>query len=379
MTDEVLESIKKMNTELTAMFKDYKGMGESYKTMQGQVSDLSKKLDETIKSYDGELVALKTGIISAPPKGAGSISPEMKGMIDYLNTGENKAAAVSTVANPTTGGYVVPNTFIAQVIPKLRDSDNIRANAEVIPVNGMVADLPYEIDEGETIWVGENQTRSADGSGTIGLAHIPVNEVISKIRVSKRLLMSSAIDIENYLVSSLTNKMGRDTEAAFVSGDGFQKPYGVFTDPTVSTVASGNASALTANGIIDLVGALTSAADANAKFYGGRGALAAIMKLRDDKNPGLWAPPAGAGLPSTVMGYPYMVCPSAPAVSAGTKPLILGDMYSAYKIVQGQSMTMERDTLTGADIGQVIIRFSSYLGGQCIMPSSIVAQSVGAS
>ncbi|MFA6710495.1 MAG: phage major capsid protein [Candidatus Methanomethylophilaceae archaeon] len=376
MTDNTtLNEIHKLNEELKKGLNDYKMYSESYKTMKSQVDDISKKLDDSIKGYDDDIVALKKSVSMAPASGAGSISPEMKAMIEFAIEGKT-----ATVATPSSGGYVVPNEFISRVIPKLRDIDNIRANAETIPVSGMVADVPYEVSEGESSWVGETEDRSGvKGEGTIGLAHIPVNELVSRLSISNRLMQSNLIEMDTYLTNALISKMNRDTEKAFATGDGFNKPSGVFNDTNITQVASGAASALTINGLISLVSSLTDSASMDGRIYGSRSTLGEIAKLRDDKNP-IWQPSLGNGLPPTVLGYSYMFCPSAPgATTAGNIPLVFGNMFSAYKIVQGNSMTMTRDTLTGVSKGLTYIYFSSNVGGQVVMPSSLVAQKIAAS
>ena len=55
MTNETVEELKRLNTDLTAMLADYKGLGESYRAMKGQVADLTVKMNETITAYDGDI------------------------------------------------------------------------------------------------------------------------------------------------------------------------------------------------------------------------------------------------------------------------------------------------------------------------------------
>lgn len=375
MTNETVEELKRLNTDLTAMLADYKGLGESYRAMKGQVADLTVKMNETITAYDGDIADLKKGLTAAPAAGPGAISPEMKGMVEYLVKGIKSAA---TVSDPTTGGYLAPAEFINHVVPKLRDTDNIRANAEVITVSGGLAQLPYEITEGSSHWVGEKESRNTKDAGTVGLANIPVDTIISQVPISKDLIAYGSLDIESYFTNAVTAKLGRDTEAAFAVGDGFKKPQGVFKCTDIDTVSSGAAAALTVDGLIDAVGGLTSAASMNAKWYGSMNTLSKIAKLRDDKDP-IWQPSLGAGLPPTVLGYPYMYCPSAPTVAAGSMSLVLGDMFSAYKIVQHTAMDLLRDEYSGRTNNLLYIQLTSRVGGQTVMPSSLVGVKTEAS
>lgn len=378
MTNETVEELKRLNTDLTAMLADYKGLGESYRATKGQVADLTVKMNETITAYDGDIADLKKGLTAAPAAGPGAISPEMKGMVDYIIAGSLGTKSTATVANPSTGGYLAPAEFINQVIPKLRDSDNIRANANVISVSGGLAQLPYEITNGSSHWVGERESRDNKDSGTIGLANIPIDTIVSQVAISKDLIAYGSIDIENYFTTAVSAALGQETEAAFAIGDGFKKPEGVFACSDIETVSSGAAAALTVDGLIDAVGGLTSAASMNAKWYGSMNTLSKIAKLRDDKDP-VWQPSLGAGLPPTVLGYSYMYCPSAPTVAAGSMSLVLGDMFSAYKIAQHTAIDLLRDEVTGRKDNLLYIQLTSRVGGQTVMPSSLVGVKTEAS
>lgn len=378
MTTETIEELKKLNSDLSSMMNDYKGLGESYRAMKGQVDDLTKKMSETITAYDGDIADLKKGLTAAPAAGPGAISPEMKGMVDYIIAGSLGTKSTATVANPSTGGYLAPAEFVNQVIPKLRDSDNIRANANVISVSGGLAQLPYEITNGSSHWVGERESRDNKDSGTIGLANIPIDTIVSQVAISKDLIAYGSIDIENYFTTAVSAALGQETEAAFAIGDGFKKPEGVFACSDIETVSSGAAAALTINGLIDAVGGLTSAASMNAKWYGSMNTLSKIAKLRDDKDP-VWQPSLGAGLPPTVLGYSYMYCPSAPTVAAGSMSLVLGDMFSAYKIAQHTAIDLLRDEVTGRKDNLLYVQLTSRVGGQTVMPSSLVGVKTEAS
>ena len=109
----------------------------------------------------------------------------------------------------------------------------------------------------------------------------------------------------------------------------------------------------------------------NAKWYGSMNTLSKIAKLRDDKDP-VWQPSLGAGLPPTVLGYSYMYCPSAPTVAAGSMSLVLGDMFSAYKIAQHTAIDLLRDEVTGRKDNLLYVQLTSRVGGQTVMPSSLV-------
>ena len=62
---------------------------------------------------------------------------------------------------------------------------------------------------------------------------IPLHELSALPKASQRLLDDSAFDIEGWLAGRIADKFARAEAAAFVNGDGVDKPRGFLTQPTV--------------------------------------------------------------------------------------------------------------------------------------------------
>lgn len=143
--------------------------------------------------------------------------------------------------------------------------------------------------------------------------------------------------------------------AAFVSGTGSNQPYGILTYVTgaanaarhpygaIALVNSGAATALTGDGIVNLVYALPSAFAANAKFFGSRPTMATVRLLKDGQGNYLWQPSYTAGQPSTLVGYPVVEVPDMPAIAANAVPLLFGDMAETYLVVDRIGISVLRD------------------------------------
>jgi HK97 family phage major capsid protein len=297
-------------------------------------------------------------------------------MVDYI---AGKSAA--TFGDPTTGGYMAPSEFIAEVIHKVYDSGGIMALANVKSVTGMIAEIPYEASEGSSHWVGETETRAKDGNGAYGLAKIPMNTLISTLPLSNDLLNASAMNIESEMINSLTAKLQRDLESAFAVGTGVKQPLGLFSDSSIESIASGASGGLTSDALYSMIAEVPTATYANARFVMSNKILYnGFAKLKDLEGRYLLQPSLGQGLPMTLLGYPVSLTAFAPStLTNGNIVAIFGDVRSAYVIGQGQSMTMVRDAITGYDNNMTYIKFNSRVGGQTVMPSSVVSMEVNAS
>ncbi len=141
------------------------------------------------------------------------------------------------------------------------------------------------------------------------------------------------------------------TSSITVSGSG------VFTDSTagVSSTNSGSGSALTANGILDLVYAIKSEYLGNARFVMSRGTFAKLLQLEDTEGQKIFhvGMTLVGGAPSTIVGYPYTLATDMPNVGAGTKPIAFGDFSRAYTIVDRVNLSIMRDPFSQASSGNI--------------------------
>lgn len=381
-TKEYIAELKKMSLEADKILTEFRtSLGADWAAKKKEMEEQRKQMgvmQDVIASMERDQ---QLGKFTKSNK----ISPEVKGMLkhmakeaEYVVPSEYKAASIG---NPSTGGYFAVPEFVDKVTMKIYDRDSILQNADVVNVNSSLVQFPYEASDAAAHWVGEKESRNKDDSGSVGLANIPMNTVIAKVKVTRELLDNADIPMEQYLINQVSDKIQRAVGSAFVSGNGFKKPMGVFTNtdiPSVTTTGSGTVKVITVEDIISLYGKLPSEAEPSAAFYMSKKAFTAVAKLKGADN--LYMLPQGIapGLPPTILGFPVRLCASAPDnTAAGNVPMILGDMHTAYKIIQGKQMTYQRDDYTAADDGQVVIRFNGYYGGQVVMPDALVRMVMG--
>jgi HK97 family phage major capsid protein len=182
--------------------------------------------------------------------------------------------------------------------------------------------------------------------------------------------------------------MSLDEDTKFLTGTGGGAPRGILSGRDgeayipaagIAMVNSGGASALTGDGLLDLVYELAAQYLANSVMIGAKSSFAAIRKLKNAVSGDyLWQPGLSKGAPPTVLGYDYLMNEFLQSVAAERYPLIFGDL-RGYMIVDRVGMTVERVTdATTTGKNKVAIFGRRRLGGDVIEPWRMAAQKVAA-
>lgn len=160
----------------------------------------------------------------------------------------------------------------------------------------------------------------------------------------------------------------------FLSGTGVGQPEGLLTIAGLTEVNSGNASALTANGLIDLAFGLKTFYARNATFVLNRTSIRDIRKLTDTQNQYLWQPGLAGSTPSTILDRPYVEAPDMPTIAANAFPILFGDFRSAYTIVDRAGINVLRDPFTSK--GFVKFFTTRRVGGQVVQKEAVIKHKV---
>lgn len=355
-----------------------------------EIKDLSEtfgKFGSTIQSMNEEIRQLKSAIsdyqtaMAKIPDSAGPDARISKGFKEFVSDIkshkqiENKDFTVATVENPPSGGYTVAPDYVTKIFERHYNESPMMQHAEVIDVTSNTAELYYETDDGEGNWVGELEPREGTVGG-IGKATIPVNEYTFPIKVSSQFLEDSDIaNIQNYLTNRAVRKMNRVLGDAFVTGDGFKKPEGVFASPILETIPSGDASSVTMSALLDAIGSIPNDLDSNAKWFMDKKTFLKLVGEYATENTWINMPMNQSFSPN-IFGYD-VVYVNAPQMAAGEIPIIFGDMHEAYKIIRRLAINTRVDYDTGWENGLVKIKNRVRMGGQLLMPEAVIGIKVG--
>ena len=271
-----------------------------------------------------------------------------------LHAIEQKALSVSSDPD---GGYLVPPETEAAVIRGVKDISPIRAIAGNRTVSASVYKKPFSITGPATGWVAETATRPETNSPTLAELTFPTMEVYAMPSATQTLLDDSAVNIDEWLAEEIQVAFAQQEGAAFVSGDGNNKPKG-FLDYTkvdngswswgnIGYVATGTDGAFDASSpsddLIDFIYTLKSDYRANAHWVMNRATQATIRKFKDADGNYLWQPPERADLSPTLMNYPIAESEDMPDIASDSFSVAFGDFQRGYLVVDRAGIRVLRD------------------------------------
>lgn len=261
-------------------------------------------------------------------------------------------AALSTGSDPD-GGYMVPTQRSARVIQKVYETSALRALATVETISGKELIIPRDEGEFGYGWIGETGSPSETSTSQFGESKIAVHEMYAEPRATQQMLEDAGFDVEGWIDRKVGEKFGRVEATAFFTGTGVNQPRGLLTyangtsNGQIEQIKSGSASAVTSDGVYDLVFSLKDFYTANANFLMKRTTVRDVLKLKDGQNNYLWQMgDVKAGVPATLLGYNVVRAEDMPAIGAGALSIAFGDFAAAYTIVDRLGITLLRDNLT---------------------------------
>ena len=285
-----------------------------------------------------------------------------------------------TVSDDTQAGYLAPPEYVRELIKTITEVTPFRSAARVRTTAQKSVQIPSRTATFSAQWVAETGSRSETTGYTTALEEIPTHELYALVDISSQELEDSAFNLEAEMQSEFATQFAKAEGNSFILGDAIGKPEGVITNSSVGTTNSGSGTLLTGDGLIELVHAIKSDYGANASFMFNRTTLGAIRKLKDSA--GQYVFQAGmmltAGVPNSVLGYPYVEAPDLADVGSSAKPVIFGDFSRGYMIVDRVNLSVLRDPFTQASTGNVRYLARRRVGGQVVLPEALVIQVISA-
>ncbi|MFD2704078.1 phage major capsid protein [Salibacterium lacus] len=284
---------------------------------------------------------------------------------DQLMNTEVRALAVGT---DSAGGYTVPDEFEQQLVQELEERNIMRGLATVISTSSGAREIPIEADKGSAAWLDE-EAEYTTSDAEFAQKVLNAYKLGRIMKISEELLNDSAFNVESYTRNSFARSFAEAEEAAFVSGDGSNKPTGVFQDAQEGHTAAAT-DAVTADELIDLFHSLRRPYRRRATFMMGDSTAKAIRKLKDSNDQYIWQPGLQAGQADRILGRPTAISDNSPILAAGNSPILFGDI-SYYWIADRQGRVMQRLDELYAATGQVGFRMRQRVDGKLILPEAV--------
>ncbi|WGH78355.1 phage major capsid protein [Jannaschia ovalis] len=346
---------------------NHDGVGEVTEALAGLVSDFKgfrQKITERMQQQEERLTmsykSQRPPLETQERDGA----PHQKAMDVYLRSGDDdglraltlEGKAMSTAVS-AEGGYLVDPQTAETVKAVLTGAASIRAIASVVNVEATSFDVLVDRTEMGAGWATETGAATETDTPIFDRISIPLHELSAMPKASQRLLDDAAFDIEGWLAGRIADKFATAEAAAFIGGDGLDKPKGFLSYGHVAEVdwvwgqlgyvASGSEGDFTPNTatdvIVDLVYALGAKYRANASFVMNSKTAGAVRKMKDADGRFLWTDSLAAGQPAQLMGYPVLIAEDMPDIGVGQTAIAFGDFAAGYTVAERPDLRVLRD------------------------------------
>jgi HK97 family phage major capsid protein len=370
---------KSVSGDVAVAFDDFARAFESFKdTNDARLGEIETRMgadvltDEKLTRIDAALDDAKRRLDrlaldrSRPPLSADAprdpaLSEHKTAFHAYMRTGEAgglkrlEEKALSAGSGPD-GGYLVPETVEREVLRRLSAISPIRALASVRVISGGQYKRAYATGGPATGWVSETSARPQTASPTLAEMSFPAMELYAMPAATQTLLDDAVVDIDQWIAEEVETAFAEQEGAAFISGDGIGKPKGFLASDQVADAAWswGRLGYVTTGGatfpashpsdvLVELIYALKAGYRQNAAFVMNRKTQSAIRRFKDSTGQYLWAPPASAGQPATVMGFPVVEAEDMPDIAANATAIAFGDFKRGYLVVDRTGVRVLRD------------------------------------
>ena len=337
------------------------GFLKEFSTFQDEVKSTLKHQEERLTMLNAKTMSYGRPALSAR---AEVEAPHQKAFNAYLRSGdddglrgltlEGKAMSTAVAAD---GGYLVDPQTSERIQSLLLSTSSLRSVANVVQVEATSFDVIVDRSEVGSGWATETAATTETATPVIERISIKLHELAAMPKASQRRLGGSACDVEGWPAGTSATRFVRAEAAAFINGDGLDKPKGILLPTKVAdaTWTWGNigyvptgaaadfATTNPADCIINLVYALGADYRANGTFLMNSKTVGAVRKMKDADGRFLWSDGLAAGEPSRLMGYPVVVSEDMPDIAANAYAIAFGDFRSAYTIAERPDLRILRD------------------------------------
>ncbi len=324
-----------------------------------EVAELRAELGAMKARMDARAVAAARPALSGAKA---DVSPERKAFVDaYLRRGAETGVELKSLAITAgeTGGYAVPREIDAMIDATLKAISPIRSIANVVKVG--TAGYRKLVTTGGVAsgWVAETAGRPETDSPRFQEIAPPMGELYANPAATQAMLDDAAFDVEDWLAREVATEFARAEGAAFVNGNGVNKPKGFLAGTitaeadgvrafgTIQYLPSGQAAGFPGTSpqdrLIDLIQSLRSPYRQGASFVMNSATLTVIRKFKSADGAFLWQPGLTEGRPDTLLGYPIVEAEDMPDIAANSYAIAFGNFAAGYVIAERTETQILRD------------------------------------
>ena len=398
---ETIESIgrafEQFKAENDARLKEIEKKGSADPLLAEKVEKINADLT-ALGAMKKQLEAIETAVARGQYPGGGTAKDKeviarakafthlMRGNIDSVKDMEIQASA-STLSDPD-GGFTVPEEVDTAID---RVQGTLSAMRRLATVRAISTDTYKKlVNQGGATsgWVAEKGTRAETSTPTLKEIAINTKELYAMPAATQILLDDSRVDIGAWLAEEVGIEFNEEEGAAFISGNGVEKPKGIAAYSMVANasyawgkvgyIAGGHASLLNnMDKLIDLQHALKTSYRNGAAWLMNDATCGVIRKFKDGDGNYIWRPGLMEDKPDTLLGKPVEYDDNVDDIGANKYPIFYANFKRAYLIIDRLGTRVLRDPYTSKPY--VLFYTTKRVGGGIVMYEAIKAFKIAAS
>ena len=328
--------------------------------MAAQVTEAMEKL-QAIEQKNAGIEAAFARRDAGNADGAKELEAKGRDALQEFKAGRDRGdLEIRAMATDTqqTGGFLVMPDLSSTVVSRVFETSPIRLVANVEQAGSKSREFLIDDDEAGATWSGERSV-ATDDTPDVGLKEIVTHEITSTMKATATMIEDAYLDLASWMQTKGADKISRTENTAFFTGTGIKQPRGLLTyaawasagvyeGDKIEQIASGGATALTADGLIDTQAALKEAYQAQAVWLMKRATFGSIIKLKGADNFYFGPMMLAQGVPTMqLLGRRVMFCDDMQALGTGSNLVCAyGDFGRAYTILDRVGLQVLRDPFT---------------------------------
>ena len=263
---------------------------KTYAEMEARVRAFSTEIERTreMNDLDSRLAKPVSEPITNTPvhaevsAGTGRASKAYKeDMLTALRTNFRKVSDVLQEGVDADGGYLVPDEYDSRLIDVIDQENVMRKLGTTITTSGQHK-INIAAAKPAASWIEEGGALTF-GDAKFDQVVLDAHKLHVAVKVTEELLYDSMFDLETYIIDQFGRALANAEEEAFMTGDGTNKPRGVFVPLDESqTSVTATAGKITSDDVINLVYSLKRPYRKGAAFLLNDKTLAEVRKLKDN-------------------------------------------------------------------------------------------------
>lgn len=371
---DAMKAAKEVAEQLAKSFEDYKRANDAH------LAEIKKGTDdvvrrEQVQRIDSTLVDLQKAMQALEAK---MNRPAFGGADPTVEEAKAKAAdyrkafdrffikgdvgmlhkALQTDSDPD-GGFMVPTEIESSITRVVATISAVRRLAQVVTTGAQTYKKPVNLGGAGSGWVGERDARPETATPKLAMIDVPSGEIYANPAATQTMLDDANMNVEQWLSTEVAQAFADQEGAAFITGDGVNKPKGFLTYTIsdnasyqwgrigrVKTGTSGAFGAAPFDTLVDVVHALRPGYRPGSAWLMSDLTLATIRKVKDTTGQYIWQPSQQAGQPSTLLGYACEIDENMPTIAANSYSLAFANWSRAYLVTDRTGVRVLRDPYT---------------------------------